>query len=170
MIRIPSSETWKRWWLKLPFRHMTALVIFLYVVGEQFPFSNFPMYSNFGLDADVMYVTDENDQPLSMKPLLRTSSSSAKKRYKKELSELCKKSNRNINDALPAERQKAGAIVLQSLIYALNDRRLNPDTRELRLYLRTFEFDREQDHVREHVPELLATQILVIPSTSPADS
>jgi hypothetical protein len=170
MIPFPAAETWKRWWLRLPFRHMTALVLLLYVVGEQFPFSNFPMYSNFGLEADVMFVTDQNDQPVLMKPLLKTSSSSAKKRYKKELSNLCKKSGHHIDEATTEEKQKAGSMVLKTLIEDLDQRRLQPDTRELRLYLRTFVFDREADHVREHAPERLASQTLNPNPAASADS
>lgn len=158
----------KRWWLKVPFRHMAALVLALLIIGEQFPFSNFPMYSNFGTDADVMYVTDQNDQPISMKPLLKTSSSSAKKRYKKELSNVCKKSGRDIEEATAEERQKAGAITLKSLVDDLDNRRLPAGTSELRLYQRTFEFDRKADHVREHPTERLAAQALEPAAPTPA--
>lgn len=136
---------------------MVALVVALMIIGEHFPFSNFPMYSNFGTDADVMFVTDQNNEPVYMKPLFNTSSSSAKKRYKKELSTICKKGGHDISEATTEERNEAGSNVLKSLMDDIDHNQLPPHITELRLQLRTFEFDREADKVVEHEPELLAS-------------
>ena len=44
---------------------MAALVVALLVIGEQFPFSYFPMYSSFDPRADYYYVADSAGQPLA---------------------------------------------------------------------------------------------------------
>ncbi|MDB6137752.1 MAG: hypothetical protein JWO94_824, partial [Verrucomicrobiaceae bacterium] len=72
-------------WFRVPFRHMIPVVITLFIVKEQFPFSNFPMYSNFDTEADVIFITDQNDHVLPMDKVFRSGSSTAKKAYKKEL-------------------------------------------------------------------------------------
>ena len=77
-------------WHRLPFRHLTVLVIALLVIKEQFPFSNFPMYSNFDSEADVVYIANQNGDPLAMDEVFRSGSSTAKKAYKKELGKLTK--------------------------------------------------------------------------------
>ena len=54
-------------WFRPPFPAMLLLVLALYLIREEFPFSNFPMYSNISEEADVTFVTDQNNQPLPMK-------------------------------------------------------------------------------------------------------
>jgi hypothetical protein len=99
----------KAFWEHVPFRHMTFLVIALFVIKEQFPFSNFPMYSNFDSEADVVYIANQNGDPLAMDDVFRSGSSTAKKAYKKELGKITQAAGgRDSNDANAEERMGIG--------------------------------------------------------------
>jgi hypothetical protein len=146
-------------WKHLPFRHMTVLVIALFVIKEQFPFSNFPMYSNFDSEADVVYIADQNGQALAMDEVFRSGSSTAKKAYKKELGKLTKAAgNRDSNDANAQERMAAGAIVLGDWHAIIKPKNVPPGTTAIRLYRRTFEL--KDGRLGDQTPELLAEKSL----------
>ena len=69
------------WWLIACFPAAIALV----AIGDQFPFSPFPMYSNIDSSADVLFVTNRKDEPLAISSLFDVGSAQAKKRFEKEL-------------------------------------------------------------------------------------
>lgn len=117
---------------------MTLLVLALYLIREEFPFSNFPMYSNISEEADVVFVTDQNDQPLPMKALFKTSSATSKKMYKKELAEITNPLGRDSELATAEERRQAGAEVLDLLAGRLIRRAVPEGVSALRFHLRTF--------------------------------
>lgn len=153
----PAISPWekaRRLWLRAPFRHMTALVLALYVIKEEFPFSNFPMYSNFDTEADVIFVTDQAGQPVPMSKVFRTGSAATKKTYKAELSELCNPKGRDTNDSTLEERQQAGAKVLGSLKKKIKPGSLPKETTGLRFYRRTFVL--EGSRLADREPERLA--------------
>jgi hypothetical protein len=125
-------------WEKLPFPQMTVLVLALFIIKEQFPFSNFPMYSNISEEADVVYVTNQKDEPLAMKALFRTSSGTSKKKFNTELKKLTNPHGRDSEHATPEELQQAGQIVLSSLVADLERRAVPSGTSALRFYRRTF--------------------------------
>lgn len=154
----PPAPLLRRLWGYLPFRHMTVLVIALYLIGDQFPFSNFPMYSNFDNEADVFFVTDQKDQPLPMEGVFKTGSSSAKKRFKKELGKICNPKGRDTKQSTLEERHAAGEIILGTLVDDLRKAAVPPGTTELRFYRRTFRM--VDDHFEQPAPELLATHTL----------
>lgn len=61
------------------------VAIALVGIGDQFPFSPFPMYSNIDSSADVLFVTNRKDEPLAISSLFDVGSAQAKKRFEKEL-------------------------------------------------------------------------------------
>jgi hypothetical protein len=125
-------------WSRLPFPAMTVLVVALYIIQDEFPFSNFPMYSNLSEEADVAFITDQNDKPIAMKALFKTSSGTSKKMYKTELGTLTQKSGRDSEDATPEERAQAGKAVLDSLVPRLRPEALPSGTTAVRFHVRTF--------------------------------
>ncbi len=131
---LPLRRVW-RW---IPFPAMTLLVLALYLIREEFPFSNFPMYSNISEEADVMFVTDDKDQPLPMKALFKTSSATSKKMYKSELAEITNPQGRDSEQATAEERQQAGTKTLDKLTGRLIDAAIPPGVSALRLKIRTF--------------------------------
>ena len=146
----------RAFWSRVPFRHMIPIVVALYLIKEQFPFSNFPMYSNFDTEADVIYVTDQNDKVLPMEKVFRSGSSTAKKAYKKELGKLTNKDKRDTKQATAPERASAGKIVLADWAANVKPNSLTADTKALRLYRRTFEL--VNGKLSDKAPELLAEQ------------
>lgn len=151
-------ERLRRFWHAVPFRHMTAFVIALMIVKEQFPFSNFPMYSNIDAEADVVFITDQKDQPLPMDDVFRSGSSTAKKAYKKELGRLTQRDGRDPKLATAAERKAAGAIVLHDWHASMRNKNVPSGTTALRLYRRTFALT--STGLANEAPELLAEQAL----------
>lgn len=97
----PAIEILKqsgRYLTRIPFRLHWITVLFLAVIlpwltrnqakpGEWFPFSNFPMYSNFEKTAYYVFVTDLNDEPLPMTPIFGNWPSGVKKIYDAKLKE-----------------------------------------------------------------------------------
>ncbi|MCB1226231.1 MAG: hypothetical protein KDK99_10505 [Verrucomicrobiales bacterium] len=144
----------RQFWLWLPFPAMTLLTVFLFFVKEEFPFSNFPMYSNFDNEADVLFVTDQTDAPVPMDRVFRTGSAATKKTYKGELARLVNPEGRDTKDATAAERSAAGQVVLQSLKKRIKAGTLPEGTTALRLFLRTFRLEDGVFH--DDQPEQLA--------------
>ena len=148
----------RAFWPKVPFRHMTAMVVALFVIKEQFPFSNFPMYSNFDTEADVVYIADQKGSPVSMDAVFRSGSSTAKKAYKKELGKLTQPSKRDTKEATASERAAAGKIVLGDWYSNMRKERLPAGTTAIRIYRRTFEL--KNGKLSDDTPELLAEKAL----------
>ena len=74
---------------------LTALVVIallLQWIGEEFPFSNFPMYSNLSTKSDYLYLTNEEDQPLGCQSIFNLKTDVLKKMYNARLKELKGKS------------------------------------------------------------------------------
>lgn len=145
-------------WERLPFRHMTILVVALFVIKEQFPFSNFPMYSNFDTEADALYIADQNGAPVPMDAIFRSGSSTLKKAWKKEVSKIVSMQNRDTRDSTTDERKAAGTVVLGDWFANLRRDRLPAGTTGVRLYRRTFEL--KDGKLRDDPPELLAEHAL----------
>lgn len=135
---------------------MLVLVLALFFIREQFPFSNFPMYSNISEEADVTFVTDQHDQPLPMKALFKTSSGTSKKMYKKELAAITNPSGRDSDHATAEERAQAGRAVLETLSTRLIAAAVPPGTTALRFHVRTFRAGSDPDEGAP--PERLAEQ------------
>lgn len=50
---------------RIPFRFCLLVVLALHLIGEEYPFSPFPMYSNFHNDARVVWIADQDGHPLA---------------------------------------------------------------------------------------------------------
>ena len=116
-------------WRRVPFRHVLAMTIFLSFwgddgLGQQYPFTNFPMYSHLDAESDVLYVTDQTDQPLPFHTLFGTSTSTQKKVFINELKKICNPKGRDTRDALPEERRAAGEKLLEKLLPRLKKDRV----------------------------------------------
>ncbi|WP_009961149.1 hypothetical protein [Verrucomicrobium spinosum] len=151
----------QRLWRKVPFRHVLAATVFLAVVGEQYPFSNFPMYSHLDKEADVLYVTDQTDRVLPMEKLFGTSSSTQKKVFITELKEICNPKGRDTRDALPEERSAAGAKLGEKLFPKLKPHNLaqvGGEVKGLRLYYKVFTV--ESGAISTGAPQLVAEKAL----------
>ena len=141
-------------WQRLPFRAMLLLVLFLFIVKERYPFSNFPMYSNVDEEADILYVTDQADRALPMDAVFRTGSGTSKKMYKKELNALTKTTGRKLEEATPEDRATAGRAVMATIVERIRPKAMPAGVTHLRFYRKTF---RLEDGGLAHLePERLA--------------
>jgi hypothetical protein len=94
--------------------------------GEWYPFSNFPMYSDFEKQAYYVYVTDRDDKPVPVGEVFGIAPSDVKKAYddklkieidrlKKEAKAHGEKYPKKIIEMSPAECRPAGDAALKEL-------------------------------------------------------
>lgn len=134
----------KQLWQKVPFRHVLLVVIFLAIVKEQYPFSDFPMYSHLDDESDVLYVTDQADNVLPMEKLFGTGTSTQKKVFMTELKSICNPKKRDTRDALPEEKQQAGSQLMDKLMPRLKREKLaamSTTATSLRIYYKVYTLD-----------------------------
>ncbi|HEY5892802.1 MAG TPA: hypothetical protein VIT91_06180 [Chthoniobacterales bacterium] len=111
--RVPGW--WKRLWT-LPFASTFAIVLLLQVVGEQFPFSPFPMYAKFSDETNVLFVTDAADRPLAIAKYFRLSASKIKKSFNAELESICKKKGYPATSATDEDLRQAGQYIAATFL------------------------------------------------------
>ena len=64
---------------KIPFREVVASVAVLLFMGENYPFSNFPMYAGLSGEATILFFTDAKDNVLAFNVDFATSSDEVRK-------------------------------------------------------------------------------------------
>ena len=101
--------------VRRPLLCVGILVVALLLIGEQFPFSYFPMYSSFDPEADYYYVADAEGQPYACVEIFGTSTANVKKMYRARLRELVNKRGARESDATEAERREVGEEMLEYL-------------------------------------------------------
>lgn len=142
---------------------MLLVVLFLFIVKERYPFSNFPMYSNVDEEADILYVTDQADNALPMDAVFRTGSGTSKKMYKKELNALTKATGRKLEDATLEDRSAAGRAVMNTIMERIRPKNMPAGVTHLRFYRKTFRL--EESGLAQLEPERLAE--LPVPAPAP---
>ncbi len=138
----PLANLWRR----VPFRHVLLVTVFLSFFGDddwgqQYPFTNFPMYSHLDEESDVLYVTDQSNQPLPFHTLFGTRTSTQKKVFINELKKICNPEGRDTREALPEERRAAGAAMTEKLIPKLKRDRIPAGVDALRFYYKVFKVE-----------------------------
>ena len=115
-----------------------ALAVVLVAIGDAYPLSPFPMYSNIDTSADILLVTNEKDEVLPLSRLFNSGSAQLKKRFEKTLQKVA--GTREYEDAPEAKRRAAGMEFLKDL-WAGRDAgdvaKLPSAPLELRLKMRT---------------------------------
>jgi hypothetical protein len=150
-------------WRRVPFRHVLLMTIFLSFWGDddwgqQYPFTNFPMYSHLDKEADVLYVTDQADRPLPFHTLFGTSTSTQKKVFINELEKICNPKGRDTREALPEERRAAGAKLAEKLLPRLKRDRVPDGVEVLRFQYKVYRA--EGDKLVETAPQVIAEHSL----------
>jgi hypothetical protein len=133
---------------------MVLLVLALFLIEEQFPFSHFPMYSNIDDNASVVFVADQDGEPVAMRTLFKTSSGTTKKMFNTELKKQVATSGHGSEAATAEELNRAGLAVLGLLRGWLVEKAVPEGTTGLRLYRRVFQAGGAG--VAGQAPELLA--------------
>ena len=140
-----------------------VLTVFLYFWGDdhwgqQYPFTNFPMYSHLDAESDVLYVTDQSDKPLPFHTLFGTKTSTQKKVLISELKKICNPKGRDTRDAEPDERKQAGAKMVEKLMPRLKRDRVPAGVTSLRFHYKVFQA--KDGKIIETPPQLVAEQRL----------
>lgn len=105
---------------RVPFREVWLSVAVLLVIGEQFPFSNFPMYSSLDDKSFYYVVTDSQNRPLPYATVFRFRASHASKAFRSE----ARKAGKSGLSEEESKRQAAGSL----LAFLLE--RAEPESRE----------------------------------------
>jgi hypothetical protein len=151
-----------RFWRMLPFRfHWLLVLLMAFVIpegmkalrmekpGEWYPFSNFPMYATFTADTYLVFITDQDDQPLPIKHLLGTAASDVKKTYDRKLAQLKSRGPKGARKLdLPLDlRREAGAETLLAVVKTIPDAaKLPASTTALRLHEVTLSYQEGRIH------------------------
>lgn len=94
----------KRLWQVFPLRLTLALIVVMWIVEENYPFSHFPMYSNFTEYDYVVFVADQNSDPLPLEYIsLGTRTARLKKNYNGHINAVCK-ANKNPDGGTPRKQ------------------------------------------------------------------
>jgi hypothetical protein len=114
-----SIFSWQeRWYMPVLHTPLTALAIFVVVcliAKENFPFSNFPMYSRPGAERGYFVVTDGEGSPIPIGTLTGVTASQVGKTYRKKSKELSRKAL-HVRVQGRAERDRAvGTEIFQML-------------------------------------------------------
>jgi hypothetical protein len=134
-------------WLRLPFRfHWITVLLMAFLIpwltrktdkpGEFYPFSNFPMYASFTPDTYLVFITDQNDQPIPIKTSLGTAASDVKKTYDRKLNDLKNRAPKGVRRAdlpLPLKNEAALA-TLQAVASKIDLPSQLPTVTALRLF------------------------------------
>ena len=111
-----------------------AVVALLLAVGEEFPFSRFPMYATFDPVADYYYLADAGGRPLACLPVFGTSTAKLKKMYRSRVECAHRRPwGRAEADATPAERQQAGVELIEFVRASAIERGRAPQAGAVRL-------------------------------------
>ncbi len=94
-------------------------------LGEQYPFSNFPMYSNMEDHTYLLYITDENGQPIPLMTAYGMRTSILKKFFHTEARKIAKKSGKSMSTMDPQAFEPAGQAAIGRILSYRND--LNPE-------------------------------------------
>ncbi len=132
-----SNAPQRRWW-QHPLVPCAAVAVLLVAVGDAYPLSPFPMYSNIDTSANMLLVTNEKDEALPLSRLFNSGSAQLKKRFEKELQD--QTGTREYQDVKPEQQVAAGQAFLRDL-WAGRDKgdvaKLPAPPQVLRLKIRT---------------------------------
>ena len=135
--RVGLGQRWHRLWkhprtrstLRHPLFPMAVLIAVCLIVEENYPFSDFPMYSNLSPGSHYFHLTDENDDPLPIKALFGISASEFKKIYHSKLTPMAHELSEQRRERIkaselgPTEQANAGDQLLDQLMPRIEGRK-----------------------------------------------
>lgn len=142
LLKNAASRLWS-----VPFRLCLGVAMLLHCIGEEYPFSNFPMYSNFQRDARVVWVADQNGDPVPTNDYFGRRASTIKKIFDTRMSEMKREAKRGGRPIPPDEEaaREAAALVLAELWKGRRENRLErAGITELRFLEQNIRFEGDQ--------------------------
>lgn len=139
----PQLLAWARRWWSRDVCAAFLVALALYVIKEWYPFTHFPMYSRLEPSATVVFVTDQENRPISLKRAFGYASSNAKKSFNARLEKAAAKHGRRWTENHPDDWAEAGKEMLEFFAERKDDRFLK-GVSELRFNLRVLEWKNGQ--------------------------
>lgn len=139
-----------------PLKTCVLVIALSLILKENYPFSNFPMYSSFSDHTFFVYIADANDQPIAIEVLTAIRTGRLKKVYDSQLRSVSKKLGKRKREINVEERHDIGLETLRWFFSSSRD--------EIKPYLKKYKLlklyhvditivDRE---ITEHPPQLIA--------------
>jgi len=156
-------------WNAVPLKLVVVSVGVLWVAKEFYPFSHFPMYSNFTEADYVVFIADGDGQPLPVEYIsagVRTAR--LKKHFNGEVNRIREEIGRvegarpRQRDMTPEQLQPAGGSSLDWVMPAITATgRLAPDVRELQIHQILIEY--KKGEIVKTGPRLIASRPVPMP-------
>ena len=114
-------------WRAIPLKLVLLLIVLSLVLknpdgrAEFYPFSNYPMYSQFDESDYFVYIADQNGEALPSKATFRITTPKIKKRFKKELKKVADKLDIKKSEVDGADLERVAVTTLKSLNNAVPD-------------------------------------------------
>jgi hypothetical protein len=100
---------------KSRFGVLLTFTVLCLVIGEQYPFSSFPMYSSFSHDTYYIYLADRFDRPIAAQLKLGVSTARMKKIYDSQLRKDARLLKKPIREMSASDRANAADYLLSYL-------------------------------------------------------
>ena len=104
-----------QWLMRTNLRPLLLFTAACLMIGEQYPFSNFPMYSSFGRDTYYVYLADPAGEPLPTVKTVGVTTAILKKIYDTELRRELKQLKTQRRRLSAEQKRPVGERVLRSL-------------------------------------------------------
>jgi hypothetical protein len=150
---LSRQEPWPRLLWHTPLTALILFVIVCLIAKENFPFSNFPMYSRPGAERGYFLITDGDGQPIPVGSLTGVTASQVGKAYRKKSKELGRSTN-PLSGQSRAERDRIVGTEIFQLLREQSARRGKDLPEKLQLHLVEIRF--EDGEVKEKKRVLVA--------------
>lgn len=134
--KLMTSKTTK-FWQAVPLKLVLFLTALSLWAGEFYPFSDYPMYSQFKGTEYYLYITDQNDAAIPCSAF-HTSAPKLKKHFKTPLKKQAAAEKARERELSAAGLEKCGLETLESVVKYADPL---PQVRELRLVLVYVDYD-----------------------------
>lgn len=141
---------------RMPLKTCVLVIALCLILKENYPFSNFPMYSSFSDHTFFIYVADADDEPIAIEVLTAIRTGRLKKVYDTQLRSVAKKLGKRKRELTVEERHEIGLETLRWFFSSSRDE-VKPYLKKYKL-IKLYHVDITIDdgEVAEHSPQLVA--------------
>ena len=138
---------------KSRFGVLLTFTVLCLVIGEQYPFSSFPMYSSFSHDTYYIYLADRFDRPIAAQLKLGVSTTRMKKIYDSQLRKDARLLKKPIREMSASDRANAADYLLSYLRKVPRAKTLLPGLRiyDVGLFLKEGRVEKESRLVLQNL-------------------
>ena len=138
---------------KSRFGVLLTFTVLCLVIGEQYPFSSFPMYSSFSHDTYYIYLADRFDPPIAAQLKLGVSTARMKKIYDSQLRKDARLLKKPIREMSASDRTNAADYLLSYLRKVPRAKTLLPGLRiyDVGLFLKEGRIEKESRLVLQNL-------------------